>query len=107
MPYYKAASVSHIPPNTCLPVQVAGISVLVINLQNTFYAISATCPHEDISLHLGAIQGDCIKCPLHGSRFNIKTGVVQDDPAETDLQTYRVKISGSHILISIESGCDT
>ena len=64
--------------------------VLIANVDNNFYAVDDTCSHEDASLSLGALKGTTISCPLHGSRFCLKSGQAIDEPAETPLTTYRI-----------------
>jgi nitrite reductase/ring-hydroxylating ferredoxin subunit len=45
------------------------------------------------------LQGELVKCPLHGSRFNVISGKVLDDPADRDLQTYPVRVESDEIWI--------
>ena len=35
------------------------------------------------------LDGERIKCSLHGSRFSLATGEPMDDPADTPIRTYR------------------
>jgi 3-phenylpropionate/trans-cinnamate dioxygenase ferredoxin subunit len=73
--------------------------LLIANVDGNYYALDDTCTHEDASLSTGSLQGDLIKCPLHGSRFNVRTGAVLEEPAEENLKTYTVVIDGRDILI--------
>jgi len=65
------------------------------------YAVDDLCTHEDASLSKGSLHGECVKCPLHGSRFRLPTGEALDDPAEIPLNTYEVKIDGDDILVNV------
>ena len=65
------------------------------------YAVDDMCTHEDASLSKGSLHGDCVKCPLHGSRFRLETGEALDEPAEEALNTYQVKIEGDDILVGL------
>jgi nitrite reductase/ring-hydroxylating ferredoxin subunit len=53
--------------------------ILVVSVDNAWYAIDATCPHMKKSMEKGSIvtDGDTpqIQCPIHNSRFSLKTGV--------------------------------
>jgi 3-phenylpropionate/trans-cinnamate dioxygenase ferredoxin subunit len=40
-----------------------------------------------------------VKCPLHGSRFNVCTGEVVDEPADASLRTYAVRVDGNDIWL--------
>ncbi len=78
-----------------------GLKILLAYAGNTVYATDDMCTHEDASLSKGSLHGDCVKCPLHGSRFELLTGKALDEPAEEDLQTYQVKIDGDSILVDL------
>ncbi len=42
-----------------------------------------------------------VKCPLHGSRFNVCTGKALEEPAEENLRTYPVRLEGGRILVGL------
>ncbi len=67
-----------------------GHDLLLANVDGTLYAIENRCPHEDASLYNGALKGHCVECPLHGSRFDLRTGQPQEPPADTPVRTYAV-----------------
>jgi 3-phenylpropionate/trans-cinnamate dioxygenase ferredoxin subunit len=72
---------------------------LIVNAEGNIYAVDDQCSHEDVSLYLGCIQGENIKCSLHGSRFCVKTGKPLEEPATDPIATYPVKIKHNQILI--------
>jgi len=54
--------------------------ILVMPINDTWYAIDATCPHMGKSMEKGKIVDDDplnpqLQCPIHNSRFSLKTGV--------------------------------
>ena len=49
----------------------------------------------------GYLEEDVVKCPLHNSRFNVRTGEALEDPAEENLRTYPVRIEGRDILVGL------
>jgi nitrite reductase/ring-hydroxylating ferredoxin subunit len=59
------------------------------------------CTHEDARLCDGNLSGTLVKCPLHGSRFDLITGAVLDDPAEENLVIYPVTIVENNIVIEL------
>ncbi len=81
---------------------VAEQEILVANVKGHFYALDNICPHEDASLYKGALHGDCVECPLHGSRFNVKTGEPQEEPATEILKTYPLHIENNTLYIQID-----
>jgi 3-phenylpropionate/trans-cinnamate dioxygenase ferredoxin subunit len=75
--------------------------VLLANVGGQFYAVDDTCTHEDASLSRGVLHGDRVKCPLHGSRFNVRTGEVMEEPATVSLATYPVRVEGGEVWIEV------
>jgi 3-phenylpropionate/trans-cinnamate dioxygenase ferredoxin subunit len=73
--------------------------ILVANTGETLYAVSDTCTHEDASLSNGALKGDTVACPLHGSRFCLRTGAALDEPAEIPLTVYTVEADRDGVWI--------
>ena len=75
--------------------------ILLANVDGNYYAVDDTCTHEDASLSTGSLRGEFVKCPLHGSRFNVRTGQAMEDPAQENLRTYPVRVEGDDILVAI------
>lgn len=83
--------------------------ILLVNIQNTYYAIANKCPHKGRSLCDCELDKYNIICPKHGSIFDIKTGnAVQDakiffvSVKVDDVKSYPVIIEGSDILVGVE-----
>ena len=75
--------------------------ILIALAEGQVYAVDDMCTHEDASLSKGSLHGDCVKCPLHGSRFRLASGEALDEPAEEALNTYPVKLDGDDILVAL------
>ena len=58
-----------------------GTPILLIRRGQQIYALAETCSHLGGPLSEGALDGDVIQCPWHGSRFSIRDGHVVDGPA--------------------------
>jgi 3-phenylpropionate/trans-cinnamate dioxygenase ferredoxin component len=56
------------------------------------FAIDDTCTHQDASLADGWLEGDEIECPLHASRFDLRTGQVDAPPAKLPVRTHKVVV---------------
>ncbi len=97
--FVRVASVDEIAVGKMKRVELRGHPVLIANVDGRYFAVDDTCTHEDASLSSGSLKGELVKCPLHGSRFNVMTGEVLDDPAEQNLRAYAVRIEGQDILI--------
>jgi len=89
---------------TC--VDVGGQRILVANVDGIFYATDDICTHEDASLSSGSLKGELVKCPLHGSRFSLRTGEPLEDPAEEWLRCHSVKVEDGVVLVAFQSASD-
>jgi len=69
-----------------------GRRYLIAHTESGVFASDEMCTHEDASLCDGNLTGHLVKCPLHGSRFDLTSGKVLDDPADTDLAVYKVNV---------------
>lgn len=99
--WIDAGSARELAPGKMKRIDAIGRRVLLANVDGQFYAADDTCTHEDASLSTGSLQGACVKCPLHGSRFDLRTGEALEEPAEQDLTTYPVRLEGGRILIGL------
>lgn len=97
--FFKAARVVDLSPGTMKQVTIGPRRILLANVGGRFYAVDDTCTHEDASLSSGALRGEWVKCPLHGSRFNVRTGEVVEEPASERLATYPVRIEADEVWI--------
>ena len=99
--FIKLAAVGDVPPGKMKCLAVAGRRILLANVAGRFYATDDRCTHEDASLSTGFLNGEWVKCPLHGSRFNVCTGQVLDEPAEENLKTYALRVDDNGIWIHV------
>lgn len=74
---------------------------MLANLDGQYYAIGNKCTHRGCKLSKGTLKGEIIKCPCHGSRFNIKTGDAVGGPASKSEQKYQVKTEQDQIQIKV------
>ncbi len=100
--FVSVAKASEFDDQPAKCVKVAGKTVALFKLGDEFFAIDDTCTHKGGPLSEGTIEGDEIECPWHGAHFNIRSGKVILDPAEEDVSTYDVRLSGDVIEIDVD-----
>lgn len=49
----------------------------------------------------GWLEGDIIECPLHGGRFEVKTGKGLGAPITCDLKVLQVRIEGNSVQVDV------
>ncbi len=99
--FIEAANAGELAPGTMKRVDVRGRRILLANVDGRICAVDDTCTHEEASLSTGVLKGELVKCPLHGSRFNVCTGEALEEPAEENLRSYAVRMEGERILIGL------
>jgi nitrite reductase/ring-hydroxylating ferredoxin subunit/uncharacterized membrane protein len=78
-------------------VAVGAATVLVIRCDGRLTAIADTCSHAGGPLHEGALEGDEIVCPLHGSRFCVRDGSLRGGPATHPQPRYELREAGGRV----------
>lgn len=100
------ALVDAIPEGKFIKVVIAQQSIILAKVAGQVYAVEDNCSHEDYPLSLGCLEGDRIKCSLHGSRFSLATGQPQEDPADEPIRTYPVDIADGQVWLDLTHRSD-
>jgi len=108
MRYVKAALTGDVPPGGKKKVTVEGKTLLLTNVQGSYYAIDDRCPHMGGSLYEGILDGDTVSCPKHHTVFSVKTGRVLTNGSiaffrlrVADARAYPVKAEGGDLLVGL------
>jgi 3-phenylpropionate/trans-cinnamate dioxygenase ferredoxin subunit len=99
--YVRVAKTGEIPAGSGIYVDVDGIPIAIFHVDDNYYATSDVCTHEETSLSEGELEGEIVECPLHGARFNVRTGEVKALPAVVRLQTYPLRVVNDAIEVEI------
>jgi len=97
----KICSLSDLPRNSAKGFQVGSLELALYNADGHLYATSDICSHEREFLSDGWLEGDCIECPRHGARFNLKTGEALSLPATRPIETFAVEQKGDDIYVVV------
>lgn len=90
-------------------VTVAGRSIGIFNLDNTYYAVRNSCPHKGAPLCKGVVtgkvsgdrpgefninrDGEILRCPWHGWEFDLRTGESVFNPHAVWVRQYPVDLT--------------
>lgn len=85
-----------------LGVTAGGRDIAIYNVGGEIYATDNICSHAFALLSDGWLDGDVIECPLHGGRFEVKTGKGLGPPIPCDIKTFAVRIVGGEIQVDID-----
>jgi len=81
---------------------VNGDRIAVFFTQDEYFAIEDVCTHAEAALSEGEVEGQTVICPLHGSRFDLRTGNALSLPAVSSVRTFPVKVEGEIVYVEVE-----
>ncbi len=99
MGFVKVASKEDVPAGKMKLMEANANAVMLANVAGEYYAIGNKCTHRGCKLSSGTLEGEIVKCPCHGSKFNVKTGEVMHGPANKPEPKYTVKVDADQILV--------
>jgi 3-phenylpropionate/trans-cinnamate dioxygenase ferredoxin component len=93
-----------IEPGTARRVDVGGLPVAVVRIDDEVYAIGDVCSHANVSLSEGEVWADEreLECPKHGSTFDLKTGEPVTLPATQPVPVYAVEVTDGIVTVTAE-----
>jgi nitrite reductase/ring-hydroxylating ferredoxin subunit/uncharacterized membrane protein len=84
--------------------EVEGQPVVLARLHGQVHALGDTCAHRGGALSDGELVGDCVECPLHGSRFRLSDGSVERGPSAYPQPRYDVRVANGRIGLRAGEG---
>jgi toluene monooxygenase system ferredoxin subunit len=74
------------------------MKVLVANSGSEYFAVQATCPHQEVALCEGMYDGKVLTCHQHLWQWDIRTGAAMGI-AEAPLERYDVTVDGDAVYV--------
>ena len=68
------------------------LPLVIVRRNGTIHALADRCAHRGGSLAEGELDGDCITCPLHGTRFRLDDGSVERGPSAYPQPVYEARM---------------
>jgi 3-phenylpropionate/trans-cinnamate dioxygenase ferredoxin subunit len=99
--FVPVAKMADVPDGELIAVDAPdGEPVCLVNMGGVIYALHDCCPHQEFPISAGSLMTDgTIECPLHGARFDVRTGCVCEGPAVDDIARYTVRVERDMILV--------
>ena len=76
-----------------VPVTLDGKNILICKANGEFYAVDNQCTHQRAELTGGRLRNCYLACPLHGVRFDLRTGQPMGELTRVPLKTYDVSLA--------------
>jgi 3-phenylpropionate/trans-cinnamate dioxygenase ferredoxin subunit len=99
--FHKVASTDEVAPGEVRQYRVEDRPVALCNLDGEFHAFEDVCTHAFAYLSEGGMEGDKIRCPLHGARFDVRTGKPRSLPAVKPVPKHEVRVEDGHVYVAM------
>jgi 3-phenylpropionate/trans-cinnamate dioxygenase ferredoxin component len=96
--FTRACALSELPVEGVIGVEVDGEPVAVARTGGEVFALRDVCSHAEVPLSEGEIYDHTVECWLHGSCFDLPTGL----PATEPVPVYPVKVDGDDVYVAIK-----
>ncbi len=115
MGFKYVAVTETVPVGSMKTFEVAGEKILIVHLEDGFFATQAKCPHLFMPLEKGKLVDGCrVQCKFHRAEFDARTGeackwanfppgiqALNLVRGKNNLKTYEVKIEDEQIYVDI------
>ncbi|MGE5827503.1 MAG: non-heme iron oxygenase ferredoxin subunit [Micromonosporaceae bacterium] len=100
--FQRICAVTDITPGTVVSVTVDDTPIAVVRTDDDeYFAVYDECSHEQIALSEGDVDDCTLECWLHGSRFDLRTGLPTSKPAVKPVPVYPVEVRDGDVYISL------
>jgi len=99
--FTTVADADQVPPGTVRQVTLGDDDIALYNVGGEFFATTNVCTHDEAYLSDGELFGHVVECPLHGARFDVRTGKVLSLPAVYPLKTFEVRVEDGKVQVRV------
>jgi 3-phenylpropionate/trans-cinnamate dioxygenase ferredoxin subunit len=99
--YVRIAETKDIPKDKMRVFKVNDREILIVNVEDKFYAFKNRCPHMGYPLYFGSLEGKLLTCGFHYAKFDVRTGKSLGPVTHSPLKTFKIKIQNSSILVEL------
>jgi nitrite reductase/ring-hydroxylating ferredoxin subunit len=97
--YVEVGAADKLAEGETLRLDLLGHVIAVAKVGGEVYAFQEFCTHRFGPLSEGSFEDHEVRCPWHGSCFDVRTGKVTQGPAKLDLNTYEVRVREGKIEV--------
>src|SRR5215203_4510791 len=97
----KLATVVEFGPGETQQYIVEDRLVALCNVEGELHAFEDVCTHQFTHLSEGEFTGSEVKCPLHGAKFDVKTGAAKSLPAVKPVPKHEVKVENGNVYVAL------
>ena len=98
-----ACKLSELKPNQAKAIELNDrFVVLVLMADGKVYCVEDLCTHDGGTLGDGELVGNCLVCPRHGAKFDVKTGDAICMPATEGTLSHDVQIRNDEVFVQLK-----
>jgi len=75
--------------------------VVIVKSDEGIFCIDDVCTHDGGTLGDGEFIDNCLVCPRHGAKFDVKTGDAVTMPATEPTASHDVRVEGDRVMIRL------
>ena len=97
----RACALSDLDDGKPFAVEVDDVEIVLVRQGQTVHALRDECSHAELPLSEGELTGKGLECWLHGSCFDLRTGMPSAPPATEPVDVYPVTITAGQVLVDL------
>jgi len=101
MAMQRVAALGDVPEGGNKAFDAGGKSVLLCRTAAGVFAVENMCSHQLAALEGGKVKGPHLFCPLHGVRFDMRTGAPNGTLTKKPITVYPVSIDGDDVMVEL------
>lgn len=99
--FHKVAATEEVSSGEVRQYRVEDRPVALCNVDGEFFAFEDVCTHQFAYLSEGGLENGQIRCPLHGAKFDVKSGDAKSLPAVKPVPTHEVKVEDGQVYVAL------
>jgi nitrite reductase/ring-hydroxylating ferredoxin subunit len=88
-------------PGRMTAFELDGLELVLCNAAGAACVIEDRCPHAEVALSEGRLEGAVLECPLHGGKLDVRDGRPVAAPIRRAVRTFAVRQAGDHIQVEV------
>jgi nitrite reductase/ring-hydroxylating ferredoxin subunit len=90
-----------LPDETVLGLHAGDTLIALTRVDGAWHAVEAWCTHAECPLSDGWVEGTAIRCPCHGSLFDLVGGEPLEGPADEPVRVFPTRLVGDRVEIEL------
>ncbi len=101
--FHLVCKLGDLKPNHPQTFEIDDRFVVVVAIDEGVYCIEDLCTHDGGTFDGGELTGNCIACPRHGAKFDVRTGEAVTMPATEPTLSHEVKIEEDKVFVRLSN----